>query len=100
MLVAVFDNENKAFEGLSSLKDLHKKGDITLYATAVVSKSEKGELRLDTAADQGPVGTGGVGADEQQRDHNRRGCVSDEHGRRPAAGQARVAAGPPGERHR
>ncbi|HEX3165255.1 MAG TPA: hypothetical protein VHQ93_03290, partial [Chitinophagaceae bacterium] len=57
MLVAVFDNENKAFEGLSSLKDLHKKGDITLYATAVVSKSEKGELRLDTAADQGPVGT-------------------------------------------
>ena len=57
MLVAVFDNENKAFEGLSSLKDLHKKGDITLYATAVVSKNEKGELRLNTAADQGPVGT-------------------------------------------
>jgi len=57
MLVAVFDNENKAFEGLSSLKDLHKKGDITLYATAVISKSEKGELRLNTAADQGPVGT-------------------------------------------
>ena len=57
MLVAVFDNENKAFEGLSSLKDLHKKGDITLYATAVVSKNENGELRLNTAADQGPVGT-------------------------------------------
>jgi uncharacterized membrane protein len=57
MLVAVFDNENKAFEGLSSLKDLHKKGDITLYATAVVSKKENGELRLNTAADQGPVGT-------------------------------------------
>jgi hypothetical protein len=34
MLVAVFDNENKAFEGLGALKDLHKKGDITLYATA------------------------------------------------------------------
>lgn len=57
MLVAVFDNESKAFEGLSALNDLHKKGDITLYATAVVSKNEKGELRLNTAADQGPVGT-------------------------------------------
>ena len=57
MLVAVFDNENKAFEGLNALKDLHNKGDITLYATAVVSKNEKGELRLDNAADQGPIGT-------------------------------------------
>jgi len=57
MLVAVFDDENKAFEGLGALKDLHKKSDITLYATAVVTKNEKGELRLNTAADQGPVGT-------------------------------------------
>ena len=57
MLVAVFDDENKAFEGSGALKDLHKKSDITLYATAVVTKNEKGELRLNTAADQGPVGT-------------------------------------------
>lgn len=57
MLVAVFDNENKAFEGLSALNDLHGNGDITLYATAVISKDEKGALRLNTAADQGPVGT-------------------------------------------
>lgn len=56
MLVAVFDNENKAFEGLRALNDLHGNGDITLYATAVISKDEKGELRLNTAADQGPVG--------------------------------------------
>lgn len=57
MLVAVFGNETQAFEGLSALKDLHKKGDITLYATAVVSKSATGELHLNTAADEGPVGT-------------------------------------------
>ena len=56
MLVAVFNDENKAFEGLSALKDLHRKGDITLYATAVVNKDEKGQLRLNTAADQGPIG--------------------------------------------
>ena len=35
MLVAVFDNETKAFESLSALKDLDKNGDITLYANAV-----------------------------------------------------------------
>ena len=57
MLVAVFESENKAYEGLSALKDLHYNGDITLYATAVVSKNEKGELHLNTAADQGPIGT-------------------------------------------
>src|SRR6476659_7717722 len=57
MLVAVFNDENKAFEGLSAIKDLHKKGDITLYATAVVSKDEKGELHLNTSSDDGPVGT-------------------------------------------
>lgn len=57
MLVAVFESENKAYEGLSALKELHSNGDITLYATAVVSKNEKGELKLNTAADQGPVGT-------------------------------------------
>ncbi len=34
MLVAVFDTEPAAFEGLQALKDLHRDGDITLYATA------------------------------------------------------------------
>ena len=57
MLVAVFESENKAYEGLSALKELHNNGDITLYASAVVSKNEKGELHQNTAADQGPIGT-------------------------------------------
>src|SRR6478672_3693896 len=57
MLVAVFDTENKAFEGLNAIKDLHNKGDITLYANAVVSKNEKGQLHLETSSDQGPIGT-------------------------------------------
>lgn len=57
MLVAVFESENKAYEGLSALKELHSNGDITLYASAVVSKTENGELRLNTAADDGPIGT-------------------------------------------
>ena len=57
MLVAVFDNEATAFEGLSALKDLHKDGDITLYATAVVSKNADGQLQLKSAADRGPIGS-------------------------------------------
>jgi hypothetical protein len=32
MLVAVFDREDAAFEGLSALKDLHRDGDISLYS--------------------------------------------------------------------
>jgi hypothetical protein len=37
MLIAVFDNESAAFQGLSALKDLHKNGDVTLYASAVIA---------------------------------------------------------------
>ncbi len=56
MLVAVFDNEKAAFEGQSALKDLHKKGDITLYASAVVSKDENGSVHLKSAAEAGASG--------------------------------------------
>ncbi|MEX1241554.1 MAG: DUF1269 domain-containing protein [Cyclobacteriaceae bacterium] len=56
ILVAVFENETTAHEGLSALKDLHQDGDITLYATAVISKDQNGELQLKTAADRGAVG--------------------------------------------
>ena len=58
MLIAVFETEAKAYEGLSALKGLHKDGDITLYATAVINKDQKGQLRIKDSADQGPIGTG------------------------------------------
>src|SRR5262245_22437000 len=57
MLVAVFNNESQTFEGLTALKDLHKQGDITLYATAVLSKDPSGKVNVKQAADQGPIGT-------------------------------------------
>jgi uncharacterized membrane protein len=57
MLVAVFGNENSAYEGLSALKELHHNSDITLYASAVVTKDENGEFQLNTAAEKGPIGT-------------------------------------------
>ena len=58
MLIAVFETEAKAYEGLSALKGLHKDGDITLYATAVINKDQNGQIRIKDSADQGPIGTG------------------------------------------
>ena len=57
MLVAVFDSEAAAFEGLSALRDLHKAGDITLYASAVVVKDKAGKISVKQQADGGPAGT-------------------------------------------
>jgi uncharacterized membrane protein len=57
MLVAVFDNETQAFEGISALKELDKNGDITLYANAVVSKDANGKLNVQQATDSGAIGT-------------------------------------------
>ena len=58
MLIAVFDTETKAYEGLSALKGLHKNGDITLYAAAVIHKDQNGQIKVKESADQGPIGTG------------------------------------------
>jgi uncharacterized membrane protein len=56
MLVAVFDREDAAFEGLSALKDLHRDGDISLYSAAVIAKDQGGKIEVKQAADTGPVG--------------------------------------------
>jgi uncharacterized membrane protein len=58
MLVAVFGTELAAYEGLSALKDLHKDGDITLYATAVIVKDSSGAVTVKQGGDEGPIGTG------------------------------------------
>jgi uncharacterized membrane protein len=57
MMVAVFDAEPAAFEGLSALRDLHRDGDITLYASAVIIKDKAGKMNVKQEADEGPVGT-------------------------------------------
>jgi uncharacterized membrane protein len=56
MLVAVFNTEGAAHEGLSALKDLDRRADITLYATAVIAKDASGRIDMKQAADRGPVG--------------------------------------------
>jgi uncharacterized membrane protein len=57
MLVAVFGTDTAAYDGLSALKDLHTRGDITLYATAVIIKDSSGVVSVRQTADPGPVGT-------------------------------------------
>ena len=55
-LVIAFPDEKAAFEGSTALKDLHAQGDISLYATAVVTKDADGRLAVRDTDDQGPVG--------------------------------------------
>jgi uncharacterized membrane protein len=57
MLVAVFDTESGAFEGLSALRELHRESDITLYAAAIVVKDGAGKISVKRETDNGPVGT-------------------------------------------
>jgi hypothetical protein len=54
MLVAVFDNETAAFEGLSALRALHKEGGISLYASAVIMKDKTGKVSVKQEVDRGP----------------------------------------------
>lgn len=57
MLVAVFDNETAAAAGLHALRRLHADGDITLYATGVVTKDAAGAVIVTKSLDQVPLGT-------------------------------------------
>ena len=46
MMVVIFDDEKKAYEGIKALKDLHAEGSITLYASAVIAKEADGKLTV------------------------------------------------------
>lgn len=57
MLVVVFDNEKKAYEGKSALRQLDMEGSITTYAGAVVTKHADGTVSVKQFDDFGPLGT-------------------------------------------
>jgi uncharacterized membrane protein len=56
ILVSVFDSEAAAYQGVSALKELHRDGDITLFASTVIAKDANGWQTI-TADDSGPAGT-------------------------------------------
>ena len=57
MLVAVFNDETKAYEGVQALKQLHAEGSLTLYSAAVIARDANGKITVKDWADRGPIGT-------------------------------------------
>jgi uncharacterized membrane protein len=57
MLVIVFDNESKAYEGKKALLQLDGEGSITVYGYAVVAKNSDGTTTVKQGDDYGPLGT-------------------------------------------
>lgn len=45
-LVAIFDSQEAAFQGLTALKELHRYGDITLYDSAVIARDVAGSANV------------------------------------------------------
>jgi len=57
MLVVVFDNETKAYEGKKALLQLDGEGSISVYAYAVLSKNADGTTSVKQGDDAGPIGS-------------------------------------------
>ena len=57
MLVVVFDNETKAYEGKKALLQLDGEGSISVYAYAVIAKHADGTASIKQGDDSGPLGT-------------------------------------------
>jgi uncharacterized membrane protein len=57
MLVVVFDNESKAYEGKKALLQLDNEGSISVYGYAVVAKNADGTASIKQGDDSGPLGT-------------------------------------------
>jgi len=57
MLVVVFDNEAKAYEGKRALVQLDREGSISDYASVVLTKHADGTATVKEEDDSGPIGT-------------------------------------------
>jgi uncharacterized membrane protein len=55
MLVVVFHNETKAYEGVRTLQQLDAEGSISVYAYAVITKNANGTATLKKGDDAGPI---------------------------------------------
>ena len=57
MLVVVFNNESKAYEGKTALLQLDGEGSISIYGYAVLAKHADGSASIKQGDDSGPLGT-------------------------------------------
>jgi uncharacterized membrane protein len=56
MLVVVFDNESKAYEGKTALLELDREGSVSVYGYAILAKSADGKTTVKQGDDVGPLG--------------------------------------------
>jgi uncharacterized membrane protein len=61
IVVVVFPDEERAHEGVRALQELHREGNVAVYATAVLQREPNGELLVKRHSNPGPLGLG-VGA--------------------------------------
>lgn len=57
MLVVVFDNESKAYEGKKALLRLDDEGSVRVYGYAVLAKHADGKASIKEGDDASPIGT-------------------------------------------
>lgn len=56
-IAVVFDTEKAAFEGETAIRELHKDGELAVYAAAVIGKDEEGNVEVKKFSGEGPIGT-------------------------------------------
>jgi len=57
-IVVAFPDEQKAYEGLRALKELHAEGSVTLYSNAVIQRSAEGRVLVKERQSELPISTG------------------------------------------
>jgi uncharacterized membrane protein len=57
-VVVVLPDENKAYEALHAIQELHREGTVTFYAGSVVERMSDGKLEVKKEVDEGPLGLG------------------------------------------
>ena len=57
MLVVVFNDENKAFQGKTALMQLQNQGNVNVYGYAVVAENADGSATIKQADNSGPLGS-------------------------------------------
>ena len=57
MVVIVFENELKAYEGSKTLRDIDAEGSISIHAAAVITKNADGKVEVKDNGDEFPIRT-------------------------------------------
>lgn len=57
VIVVVFDDEKRAYEGSRAVRDLHREGSFSVYADAVLVKDANGKVSVRRAPEAGAEGT-------------------------------------------